>query len=126
MSRKPKNGPVILAIESLSNGRTIHSNKPIISDFNGAIIEPARDPRPARELPGAQEIIDTRNKAKRASALQMLQRVGLVGTVGAVGVGASSVGVGSAPTVPTIAGKRVIAVIGGKALYAPSKPFRRI
>lgn len=71
MPRKPKPGPAILAIESLSTGQPIG----LVDDFTN---EPIASMKPDKALPTADEIMAKQHKAKAEAALRLLQATGIV------------------------------------------------
>ena len=74
MPRKPKPGPPILRIETMSDGKAWYPPAGV-DDFTQQPIARAVDTGPVRPRRNAQDIIDERNRAKAQARQLMLQRV---------------------------------------------------
>lgn len=78
MPRKPKPGPSILRIETLSDGQ-VHPLHLAVDDFTGQPIKPNLGPsQPIKPIPDGPELTLVRQRKQAADSLMLLKVVGIV------------------------------------------------
>ncbi len=110
MPRKPKLGPPIAWIETLSDGKRVQAV--IVDDFTGELIEPKAEAAKG-PIASAQDYRDAQSRKRVDTALRMLQRAGIVKS-----------GADSALQEPKLAANQ--RKLGDAVMTVPRKPFRRV